>query len=233
MINPADPHSAAAQNVRVSAVPPTGGASADPATAFPRVHAIATGRKAGAALHAALRGRYHWAVIWGLVLSGLLGGLGWKVAHPLYKSEGLLRMAYVLPAVQTETDVSSAKPMFLQYMITQRLMITSRRVIDLAIQDSIWKSMGVPVPSEPERYFAEHLQVEIRPNSEFIQIIVTDQSPNMVGAAVQAVVSAYKTIYEQDEKRFELNRTSILKDEKQELDDKVKALKSEINEIAQ
>ena len=71
MSNPADTHSAAAQNVRVSAVPPNAGAAADPATAFPRVHAIATGRKAGAALHAALRGRYHWAVIWGLALGGV------------------------------------------------------------------------------------------------------------------------------------------------------------------
>src|SRR5260221_8218795 len=132
MSNPADTHSAAAQNVRVSAVPPNVGAAADPATAFPRVHAIATGRKAGAALHAALRGRYHWAVIWGLVLSGLLGGLGWKVAHPVYKSEGLLRMAYVLPPAMTGTDISAPKPMVLQYMIKQRLMIHSRPVIGMA-----------------------------------------------------------------------------------------------------
>src|SRR5258708_11346559 len=117
-------------------------------------------------------------------------------------------------------------------MVAQRVMVGRRGVIDLAIQDPGWKSMGVPVPSEPGRYFSEHLQVEIRPNSEFIQIIVTDQSPNAVGAAVQAVVNAYKDIYESTERRTEENRKSIITSEKQELEQKVKTLEADLNDIA-
>src|SRR5258708_8302124 len=113
-------------------------------------------------------------------------------------------------------------------MVAQRVMVGRRGVIDLAIQDPGWKSMGVPVPSEPGRYFSEHLQVEIRPNSEFIQIIVTDQSPNAVGAAVQAVVNTHKGIYQSTETRTQEKRKSLTPPQKQEIDQKGKTLVGEL-----
>src|SRR5258708_16459090 len=106
-----------AQNVRVSQVAP--GAAAAGAPEHPRLHVAASGKKVGQALHAALRGRYHWAVIWGLILGGSFAGLGWTLAHPVFRSEGLLRRADWLPHVKEETDLSAAKPMFQTVRITQ------------------------------------------------------------------------------------------------------------------
>ena len=97
--------------------------------------------------------------------------------RPTYHSEALLRIAYTLPAVMQETDQNRPMAMFDTFMLSQRLLITSRSVIDQAIQDPIWKATNRQVPDKPDRYYAEHMDVDIRPRSEFILITVHDEDP--------------------------------------------------------
>lgn len=180
-----------------------------------------------------LRGRYLIAVGLGVVCGGLLAGVAWKFVKPVYHSEGLVRIAYTMPEVMTQTDQNAAMPQFDTFMLSQRLLITSRRVIDMAIQDPIWKATGRLVPATPDRYFAEHLKVDIRPRSEFIEIAVQDENPGTAAAAVTSVINAYQQLYDDQDKHLSNQRLGVLDDQQNTLQAKIDGLRKQLRAGAQ
>src|SRR5215207_10362487 len=113
--------------------------------------------------HRALRGRYAAAAILTLAVGAGGAVAGWVIGQPTYRSEGLLRIAYALPEVMQETDQNKPMAQYDAFMLSQRMLITSQRVIDVAASDPIWKSMGLTAPEKADRYFAEHLAVDTKP----------------------------------------------------------------------
>jgi Mrp family chromosome partitioning ATPase/uncharacterized protein involved in exopolysaccharide biosynthesis len=179
-----------------------------------------------------LRGRYAWVIALGIVF-GLLGGYGgWKLGHPAYVSTGLVRIAYELPQVLNETDQNGPMEMFDTFMQEQRLLITSRHVLDNAIQDPIWHNMGYPVPADPEDYFLRHLTVTINSRSEYIQISVSDRDPGLAAAAVNSVINAYSQLYERQERAIEDARMGALNDKMRALESTIQNLTDQINKAA-
>src|SRR2546423_12934201 len=85
-------------------------------------------------LHRSLRGNYPLIVALG-VLFGLGGAaLGWFIPKPVYRSEGLIQIRYAQPAVDPGMAQSGLTP-FDVFMESQKTLITSRRVIDKALED--------------------------------------------------------------------------------------------------
>jgi len=180
-------------------------------------------------VHRTLRGRYWIAILLGILVGATAAALTWKrFALPQYRSTGLLKIAYTLPEVVGSTDRNAALPMFATYMQSQRLLITSRRVIDVAVQDPIWRDLKVQVPDVPDRYFAEHLKVDIAANSEFIQITVTDSDPNVAAAAVRSTINAYQDLYLRQDELQERQRTGILADQRLKLEGMIAQLDAEL-----
>src|ERR1700722_3717422 len=139
----------------------------------------------------ALRGRYGWVVGLGILAGALCGYAGWKLGHPTYLSSGLVRIAYELPEVMSETDQNGPMQMFDTFMQSQKLLITSRQVLDVALQDPIWHTTGHDVPADPDNFFRRYLTVTIGPRSEYIQIQVSYTDPGVAAAAVNSIVNAY------------------------------------------
>ena len=182
----------------------------------------------GRFVHRALRGKYGLAIVFGLITGSLAAFIGFKLGHPFYHSEGLVRIAYTLPEVSQETDQNRPMAMFDTFMQSQKLLITSRPVIDMAIQDPIWKAKGFQVPPEPDRYFARHLTVEIKPRSEYIQIAVTDSDPGTAATAVNAIINAYTDRYNNQDKQLERARIGVLDDRRIFLEGRIQSLKSDL-----
>jgi Mrp family chromosome partitioning ATPase/uncharacterized protein involved in exopolysaccharide biosynthesis len=153
--------------------------------------------------------------------------------RPTYRSSALLRIAYTLPAVMRETDQNGAKPMFDTFMTSQRLLITSRRVIDQAMLDPIWKATGRQLSDDPDRYFSEHLLVDIKPRSEYIEISVIDRDPNTAQAAVTAISNAYYDFYMTLDRQQERLRSGVLDDKQGELQTKITSLSTELDKMAE
>ena len=173
----------------------------------------------------ALRGRYILALVLGVITGGLFGALAWKMARPVYSSEGIVRIAYSMPSLLQDNEGNRQIPNFEQFMLSQRMVITSRRVIEMATQDPVWRQRGREAPLGLESYYADNLKVDIRPRSEFISISVTDTDPGMAAAAVVALVNAYADYYNTQEKHVERQRLGVLEERQQ-------ALQSEINQLS-
>jgi capsular exopolysaccharide synthesis family protein len=163
-------------------------------------------------IHRALRGRYTAAILLGIVFGGAAGAAAWRLGHPIYESQGLIRIANALPVVVTRNDINDPMPMLMfdTFLQSQKLLIGSRRMVDAAIQDPVWKAMGKTVPQPPDQFFATSMKVESRSRSEIIQVSVDDKDPGTAAAAVTSIVNAYSEYYNSEEKRTERERNSVL-----------------------
>ena len=163
-------------------------------------------------VHESLRGRYLLAVVLGLLTGAAFGAVAWKMSRPIYYSEGIVRIAYTLPTVLQETEQNRPLANFEQFMMSQRMVITSRRVLEMAAQDPIWRQRGREVPPGLVEFYAESAKVDVRPRSEFIAISVTDTDPGMAAAAVVALVNAYADYFNNQEKHVERQVLGLLED---------------------
>ena len=184
-------------------------------------------------VHESLRGRYLLAVILGLVTGAGSGVAAWKLSRPTYYSEGIVRIAYSLPAVLQETEHNRPLANFEQFMLSQRMVITSRRVLEMAAQDPIWRQRGREVPAGLVEFYADAVKVDVRPRSEFIAISVTDTDPAMAAAAVVALVNAYSEYFNNQEKNVERQRLGLLEDRQHSLQSEIDQLSAQMRIAAE
>jgi polysaccharide biosynthesis transport protein len=163
-------------------------------------------------VHRGLRGWYWLAVLLGLLVGVPAGVLGWKLCHPMYRSEGLIRIAYSLPEVYQETDQNRPMASFDTFMQSQRSLITSQRVIDASIQrlnNDGWQLL----PAQQYKFFSTYLKVDVKPRSELIEISVSDQNPHFAAAATDAVVHTYLDLFKKQQEPADAARMRVLKED--------------------
>src|SRR3954447_14949302 len=90
----------------------------------------------------ALIGRYRIACWLGAAGACVGAAAGWFASPPLYRSEGLVRIASVLPPVMEETDQNRPMAMFDAYLQSQQLLLTSRGLLEAAVADPTWVALG-------------------------------------------------------------------------------------------
>jgi polysaccharide biosynthesis transport protein len=184
-------------------------------------------------VHESLRGRYILAILLGLLTGAAFGAVAWKMSRPIYYSEGIVRIAYTLPTVLQETEQNRPLANFEQFMMSQRMVITSRRVLEMAARDPIWRQRGGDVPAGLTEFYAENAKVDIRPRSEFMAISVTDTDPGMAAAAVVALVNAYADYFNNQEKHVERQRLGLLEDRQHVLQGEMDQLSAQLRVAAQ
>ena len=152
-----------------------------------------------------LRGRYLLAIGLGALLGGAGAVVSWRLGYPVYESMGLIRIANARPQVLNATDQNEPLPgvMFDTFMQSQKLLISSRRVVEVAVQDPIWKAMDRSVPQPSDKFFASSMKVDVRSRSEIIEVAVDDRDPQIACAAVTSVMNAFNDYYTNEEKRTE------------------------------
>lgn len=175
-------------------------------------------------VHQGLRGRYAICIVLGVVCGAAAALATLRLVHPMYRSEGLVKIAYSLPEVMHETDQNRPLPNFDMIMQSQRALITSQRLIEMVSTDPIWKSRGVQVPPDPAHYFATYMKVDVSPRSDMIVVSVSDPDPGTAGTAVTAVINSYQTLYNDQQSALERPRRGVL-------DDKLNGLKSTIETL--
>ena len=85
------------------------------------------------------------------------------------------------PTILKQTDQNAPLPMFDMFMQSQRTLITSRRVMNQAIVDGVWKGYNRAVPANPDSYFSDHLKVEVQPRQRADQDIGAGHRPRHRG----------------------------------------------------
>src|SRR5579862_5640792 len=140
-------------------------------------------------MHRLLRGRYIYAVLFGVVgaIAGAVGG--YMVTVPKYQSVGMIRVKAPPQKVYKVEDNGNQGIQ----SVAQSLQIP--RVIDKAMLSPEWKAVGRGLTDDAKDEFRESLRVDVGPgNSEWVYVRFTDKDPKAAQIAVEQIINAYVLI---------------------------------------
>ncbi len=184
-------------------------------------------------LHRLLRGRYHWAVLLGLVLGSGGGYYGYTTAKkPTWSSTGTIHIRPWTTPVVRPSELTGDMRSYQSYVLAQVAFLRSQDVIDAALKSPEWNAVNRPVVlDEAYQEFMGSLQVSAG-GDEMVRVTFTDPDKQACTAAVTGVIKAYNERYllkEKDEQDKNLRTLEVFRDTfEKERNDKRK----EIHDIA-
>ncbi len=179
-----------------------------------------------------LRGRMGWVSVIGLIAAAVGAAAGWRFDKPLFRSEGLVRIAYQLPIVANPTDQNAPIVMFDAFMRSQELKMASRSMIEVAMKDPAWKDAGRGSTPGEIADFADHLTVEHPAGTEELRVLFDDPDPMVAAIGVNVLVKAFEQAYDDSDKQSQDQRLNALRDSCQKLRSELNGLEDKADRIA-
>ena len=169
-------------------------------------------------VHQILRGRYHWAIILGLLLGGVGGFLGYTIPKPDWTSRGSISIQPAVPGLLYSNTINNQPlPMFDAYVDKQTQLITSQRVIMHAMELPGWQDAPQLPTKRTLRDFSESVQAYRPRGSQMIFVAYTDKDPALAQVGVKAVLDSYEKIFgrEKEVKEIGVQLDALNKKEKE------------------
>ncbi len=176
----------------------------------------------------ALIGRYRLACFAGLIVGGMGAVIGWALSSPIYKSEGMVRIASNAPQLSDDTEQGHAMPMFDAYLQSQQIVMTSRDVLEMAVIDKAWQSLARKASPMDIQTLADNLKVEFKPHTDYLRVSFTDPDAATAAAGVRSVINSYEKTFltQQTDQRHQ--RLKVLEDRRAALTARLDKLESDL-----
>ncbi len=142
-----------------------------------------------------LRGRWKWMVIAGVVLAVVFAGMGYTSTGPTYMSQGAIRVAPRLPQILDSIPETQQMPFYQPFVATQVQYISSRRVLENAIEDE--KLKALPWAKGPNVLKALEVGLDVKSDrgSELIFVGFEAGDPDVARTVCDAIINSYDEIY--------------------------------------
>ena len=167
-------------------------------------------------VHRILRGRYHWAVLLGLVLGAGGAFYGYKSKQPMWSSTGMIHIRpYIAPLLRPSAETGTMNA-YQSFRETQVTLLRQQRVVENALQSSDWRGLNrAGTSDEVWQDFLNSLQVGAPGGNEMVLVTFTDPDSAACMAAVKGILRAYNSLYlekeqlDQEAKRQKLDALRI------------------------
>jgi len=181
----------------------------------------------------ALRGRYLQFVALSMLGAAVGAAAGWKAGRPMFTSEAQVRIAYATPPVAVETDQNKWLGPYDTVMRSQEQVITSRPIVEKALQDPEWKALGLASDAAAVRNFQNNLSAGRLGVTEHIRVGYASEIPEVATVGVNAVVRAYLAEHEAKVQRSEEERRGKLRNEAHEIEGRIAELEAKVKSTSQ
>lgn len=183
-------------------------------------------------LHMLLRGRYILAAALGMVCAVAAGGSLFLLVKPKYESLGAIGIKPVVPRVLYQSEDSRVMPMFDAFVGNQVQLLSSERVMRMAINDDRYKPYRKGDEKQDMLRFEDRLRVGRSPASQFVAVQYQDENPAAAEAAVRAVIASYMQIHGESDAAGDSERLRVLETRKLNLTNQLANLRDRILAIA-
>ncbi len=143
-----------------------------------------------------MRGRWHWAILLGILLSATLGLLGFKSAKPMYQSVGAIRISPQTPIVLSPAP-EHRKDHYPQFVATQIRLMTTARVLEQALRDPALAALPLAQKPNAAKKLKEGLLIGHQRDSHIVEIAFEHEDPKVAQIALNAIIKAYMEIHGQ------------------------------------
>lgn len=183
--------------------------------------------------HRLLRGRYVAAAALAAVLAVVGAVTGYSVMKPEYASKALIQVVPATPKVLYPTEESEIPPMFESFVAAQAQFVTTRRVLELAMQDERLIGAGWPTGVKGLSALERSIETSMGRRAQLIQVTSTTPDPTLAQESLNAVLRAYKRLYIDERGRSRMERQRILEEQQATLQAELRGLRDQINTLAE
>lgn len=184
-------------------------------------------------VHRLLRGRYHIAALLGVIFAAVGAPAGYLAVKPSYTSLGMIQIVPATRKILYETEESQIPPMFDSFVSAQAQFVTARRVFDMAMQDEQLRQSGWPDGVDGLRMLQQSVAAWAPPRGQIVTVRSEAGQPHLAQESLNAVLRAYKRLYIDERGRTRMERQRILEEQQLTLRAEVRALKDQINSLAE
>ncbi|TVQ30751.1 MAG: hypothetical protein EA376_11910 [Phycisphaeraceae bacterium] len=142
-------------------------------------------------VHRRLRGRYPLAIALAALLAAPFAWVGYHAKQPQFVSTGVIRVKPVLDRLIYRIPENEQMPYFVSFVATQARLITSRRVLDMAVDNPKMREAGWPSGAEGVSILQRSISVRHGRGEELIEVSVAHPERVMAQLAVNSVLDAY------------------------------------------
>jgi Mrp family chromosome partitioning ATPase len=139
-----------------------------------------------------MRGRYFLCIMLAALFGGAGAWCGFKLGYKTYQSTGLITITPIRLFSSPDGNQSTE-----QFMLAETAKLRSQRVMDSALDDPAWKSLGRVRTDAIEAEFARDLGVSQQ--GQTLLITFTDRDPQAAAVAVQTTMKSFKRLFETEQ----------------------------------
>ncbi len=177
----------------------------------------------GIHLQSLLRGRYHWAIILGLILA-ICGALaGFYSQGDVYRSSSLIGISPIRQGIFTQDYARN----YDSWISRQLTIMSGPKVLEPAMSSDEWQTVAVGPYRSSTVLFANGLKLDHKRGQEVIEISYESPIPELAQAGANAITKAYMSELERSEQQDETHVMSVLEDRRLDLVKKIEHIKSE------
>ncbi|MEO0965591.1 MAG: hypothetical protein AAFY08_10770 [Planctomycetota bacterium] len=145
------------------------------------------------ALHYLMQGRYAVALIGALIVGGAAASYMWFNHKPLYTSQGWIRISPNKEVILNRMEDSNI-PMFEQWVRVQAKLMTTPRVLDLAMDSPTWAEREAGTGPNTRGWFESRVRTRVEA-TQVISVSFEDENPRTAQKGVESVLKAYNSVY--------------------------------------
>lgn len=184
-------------------------------------------------VHRSLRGRYHWAVLLGLILMVPCSIVGFFVLPPTYQSAGLVQVTPNIQPLVYNTMEGAVPPMFGSYVSALGQLMKTRRVLDKTVDDNRMRQVEWPRGMAGVAALETGVSVGVGRGGQLISVTVEDRDPLRAQVAVNSLLDAFLSIHGEQFGIGVTERERLLTELVQKGHREIETIKSRISSIAQ
>lgn len=180
-----------------------------------------------AVAHRLLRDRYPLAVALGLLglVTGAVGGF--FATSPRYQAIGQVHVASSVPRVIFQNELTQTMDRYDQYLRSQAQLMKSQRVTNMAMSSETWKAAGVTDEAQAREVFSRII-VDVPRATEYILLSAEHNDALVAAKAVESLMNAYQTIFDNQKNNEDQDRTRKLNDRELRLKNQIEALRKRL-----
>ena len=178
-------------------------------------------------LHALLRGRYHWAIILGVILATLGALAGYYSQGDVYQSTSLIGVSPVTQKILSSGTDNSIISHYDSWVESQLAIIEGSRVLEPAMTSDKWQAVAFGPYATNPRLFRSGLNVARKRGQQVIAISYEAPVPELAQVGANVITTAYKAELERSEQLQDSQRLRLLEDRKLDLQKKIEKLENE------
>lgn len=179
----------------------------------------------GLHLHALLRGRYHWAVLLGLIL-GVGGALaGYFSQSDVYRSTSVIAISPVAEGIMNKDYRYTSN--YESWVDRQLAIMQSPQVLGPAMSSDDWQAAAFGPYRSSTVLFANGLKLDRKRGEEVIEISYEAPTPALAQVGTNVITKAYLDELSRSEQQSDLHRRQVLENRRLDLERRIEKLKSD------